>query len=38
MYCKGQGVNQDSQKALYWFKKSAAQGNENAKKILKENY
>lgn len=34
MYYKGLGIDQDSQQALYWFRKSSTQGNEKAKFAL----
>jgi TPR repeat protein len=34
MYEEGQGVAQDYAEAVKWFRKSAEQGNEEAKKFL----
>lgn len=34
-YCVGKGVVQDTEKAIYWMKKAAEQGDSDAKEILK---
>lgn len=36
MYERGKGVAQDYAEAVKWYRKAAAQGNENAKNKLKE--
>jgi len=38
MYFEGHGTKVDKEKAKYWFKKSAAHGNENAKENLSRLY
>ena len=35
-YYKGQGVEQDYEKAVYWFKKAAKQNNEYVNKSIAE--
>ena len=36
MYATGRGMTKDEAEAVKWFRKAAAQANEEARKLLKE--
>ena len=36
MYYKGEGVQQDFEKAFYWWEKAESQGNLNAERNIKQ--
>lgn len=38
MYMKGEGIKKDSEKALYWLKRSAEKENNNAMKVMAQAY